>query len=357
MRLRKLFLLLLAAVFGAFFCSCAISRFDGFYNEKLSKYLTLGEYKGLTVTEYETSVSDEEVDAAVAQALESLAEFVETENGISDNSMVMFDRFCFIDGESTPELSAEGDSYFCGDTTGDAVVYELLTKMKGMKKGDTAEFDIVIPSDYISEISSVTEATYRVTVLAVYERIVPALDDGIAERLMPGCGGAEQYRTMTRARLESEKKEDAEYKREAEAWNKIVDSSVLLDAPYDVYSEYYNELYLSYKNLADAQSEELSVFLENSYDMTEEEFEDMIGERALALTKEAFVLYSIVRAENITYTDEELSEYASACAASSGGIFVSGEDYLDFYGEDKVAEMLLKDKVTALVLSTAITEE
>ncbi len=353
MRLRKTFLSLLAAVCCTVFCSCSINRFDGFYKENLSKYLTLGEYKGVAVTEYNISVSDGEVDAAVLKALETLSELQETENGISDDSTVKYDSFCFIGGESVPELSAEGNSYFCGDTNGDVVAYELVTQMQGMKKGDTAELHVMLPSGYISENSPVTEATYRVTVLAVYERIVPSLTDEVAEKLVPGCGGALQYRHMIRTRLENEKSVDAEYKKKAEVWNKIVDASVLLDAPYDVYSEYYNELYLSYKNLADAQSEELSVYIKDSYGMTEKDFENMIGQRALALTKEAFVLYSVVRAENIAYTEEELSAYASSCAASSEGVYASGEDYLDFYGEEYVAEMLLKDKVTALALSAS----
>ncbi|OLA57214.1 MAG: hypothetical protein BHW37_04865 [Firmicutes bacterium CAG:272_52_7] len=53
-----------AALFFAcvFLCSCGITRWDGFEKEDLSKYLILGEYRGLELTEYDVSVSDSEVD-------------------------------------------------------------------------------------------------------------------------------------------------------------------------------------------------------------------------------------------------------------------------------------------------------
>lgn len=346
-------MLLLTAAVGASLCSCAISRFDGLYEENLSKYLTLGPYKGLTVTDYDTKVSESELEAAVEEALKALSAPVETEEGITESSIVRFDRFCFIDGESRPEYSAEGVSYDCADKTGDAVAYSLLSRMIGMKKGETAELEVLIPAGYMEDGSPETKATYRVTVLSVSEKVTPTLDDETAERLMPGCGGAEGYRSETRKRLEAGKKADADYRREAEIWKKIIDGSVLIDAPYDVYSVYYEELYLSYRKLAEVQSQSLGEYVEEFYGMSEQELEDQIGEQALDRTKEAFVLYSIVRAEEITFTDEELSAFAASCAAASGGVFASGKDYLDHYGKEQVGEMLLKDKVIALALAEA----
>ena len=64
-----------AALFFAcvFLCSCGITRWDGFEKEDLSKYLILGEYRGLEFTEYDVSVSDSEVDEAINTALAALA--------------------------------------------------------------------------------------------------------------------------------------------------------------------------------------------------------------------------------------------------------------------------------------------
>ncbi len=331
-------------------CSCGITRWDGFEKEDLSKYLTLGEYRGLELTGYDTSVSDSEVDEAINTALFALAEEVETDSGITDGDTVVFDRFCFIGGESLPELSEEKGRYTVGGDISDAAVKALLPLMKGMKAGDTAELGVTLPTGYVDESAPETAAVYRVTVISVLRKELPVLDDGTAEKLMPGCGGIDGYRSAVKKLLEEKKKTEADYKRGSEAWDKIVSSSVLIDAPYDVFSGYYEEIVDSYENLAGAQSQKLEEYVESSLGMDMEKFEEQARDKALDETKEAFVLWSIVKKENLTATDDEINIYADECAASSAGVFGSGEDFISYYGKEKVREMLYRDKIIAIAV-------
>lgn len=331
-------------------CSCGITRWDGFENEDLSKYLTLGEYRGLELTKYDTTVSEDEVASAIADALAGLAAEKEIDTGIEDGDTVTFDRFCFIGGESLPELSEEKGKYTVGKEADDAAVAALLPLLKGMKAGDTAELKVTLPAGYTSESAPVAEAVYRVTVTSVLRKTAPALDDETAERLLPGCGGAENYRSTVRAQLEEKKRTEAQYRRESEAWEKIVSSSVLIDAPYDVFSEYYGQIVDSYERLADAQSQKLGEYVESSLSMNMEKFEEQAKKQALDETKEAFVLWSIVKKEGLTAADEELTIYADECAAASEGVFGTGEDLISYYGREKVREMLYRDKIIAIAL-------
>lgn len=341
-----------AALFFAcvFLCSCGITRWDGFEKEDLSKYLILGEYRGLEFTEYDVSVSDSEVDEAINTALAALAGETETDSGIADGDTVVFDRFCFIGGESLPGLSEEKGRYTAGGDASDAAVTALLPLMKGMKAGDTAELEITLPAGYVDGSAPATAAVYRVTVISVLRKELPVLDNETAEKLMPGCGGADAYRSAVRKQLEEKKKTEADYKRGSEAWNRIVSSSVLTDAPYDVFSGYYEEIIDSCEKLAGAQSQKLEEYVESSLGMDMEKFEEQARDRALEETKEAFVLWSIVKKENLTATDEEINVYADGCAASSAGVFGSGEDFIAYYGKEKVREMLYRDRIIAIAV-------
>lgn len=334
-------------------CSCGLTRWDGFENEDLSKYLTLGEYRGLELTKYDTSVSEDEVEVALNSALLDLADEVETDDKITDGDTVVLDRYCFIGGESRPELSEEKASYTVGEKYPDAAVAALLSLVKGMKVGETAELTVVLPEGYLSEGSVETEAGYRVTVITVTRKSLPALDDETAERLIPGCGGVEGCRAALKAKLEAKKATEVEYKRESEAWDKIVSSSVLMDAPYDVFSEHYENILAGYEGLASAQSQELKEYVESSLLIEMAVFEEQAKAQALNETKEAFVLWSIVKAEGLSAADEEISAYAGECAANSEGVFGTGEDFISYYGKERVREMLLKDKIVAIALSTA----
>lgn len=84
--------------------------------------------------------------------------------------------------------------------------------------------------------------------------------------------------------------------------------------------------------------------------MDMEKFEEQARDRALDETKEAFVLWSIVKKENLTATDEEINVYADGCAASSAGVFGSGEDFIAYYGKEKVREMLYRDRIIAIAV-------
>ena len=82
---------------------------------------------------------------------------------------------------------------------------------------------------------------------------------------------------------------------------------MLTDAPYDVFSGYYEEIIDSCEKLAGAQSQKLEEYVESSLGMDMEKFEEQARDRALDETKEAFVLWSIVKKENLTATDEEIT--------------------------------------------------
>lgn len=352
MQLRKIKITAILSV-CTLLCSCGLTRWDGFEKEDLSKYLTLGEYKGLELTEYDTSVSDEEVEEAVNAALLDAAYDVETDEQLTDGDTVILDRFCFIGGESCPDLSEERGSYTLGAENLDAAIAALLPHMKGMRRGDTAELTVMLPEGYLSDNAPETEAIYRVTVISVLRKNIPVLNNEVAEQLMPGCGGVDGYRVAIKVQLEDEKATEAKYRRESEAWDKIVASSVLIDAPYDVFGEYYENILADYEEFASAQSQKLEEYVESSLMIEMAVFDEQAKTRALNETKEAFVLWSIVKAEGLSATDEEISVYAGECAADSEGIFGTGEDFISYYGTERVREMLLKDKIVALALSTA----
>lgn len=333
--------------------SCQTTSWRGFEKEDLSLYLTLGSYKGLTYTSISTAATEEEVEAAIRLRLEAATELTPTEDPIAEGTTVTFDRFCFLDGVSTPSLSEEGGTYRCGTTYEDAVITSLLQQMKGMKQGDTAELTVTLPADYRGEGSPARQATYRVTVRALYVKILPELTDALAATLMAGVDTVDELRAAVRDAIEAEKRTEAAYRVEAELWDRLVAESVMLQRPFDLYESYYHELYVGYENLATAATQELGEYLDASLGMTVEELEAMLAEQAEAKVKEALVLHAVAKTEGITCDAAEIKAFAET-RAKEGSIFESGADYLAFYGEDTVAEQLLKDKVLAAMVAWGV---
>ena len=333
--------------------SCQTTSWGGFEKEDLSLYLTLGSYKGLTYTSVSTAATEEEVENAIQLRLEAATELTPTEDSIAEGTTVTFDRFCFLDGVSTPSLSEEGGTYRCGTLYEDVVITALLQQMKGMKQGDTAELTVTLPVGYTGKGSPAVEATYRVTVRALYIKRLPPLTDAVAATLAPGVDTVDELRAVMREAIEAEKRTEAAYRMEAELWDRLVTASVMLQRPYDLYETYYHELYVGYENLATASSQELEAYLTDSLGMDRADFETMLTKQAEDKVKEALVLHAVAKAEGITCNVEEIEAFAEA-RAKEGSIFESGADYLAFYGEDTVAEQLLKDKVMAAMVAWGV---
>ena len=106
-----------------------------------------------------------------------------------------------------------------------------------------------------------------------------------------------------------------------------------------------------YEKLANTAGLSLEEYLEKCTDMTYDELCDEIAAAASADVKEALVLYSIVKKENITHTKDEILEFAENMASDSEGIFENGEEYMSYYGENAVKDEYLWSRVVEIVLS------
>ena len=332
--------------------ACDRTGWRGFAREDLSQYLTLGNYRGLSRPAISVSVSDREIDDALAALLDTKAVLIPVETSLSDGMVVAFDRFCFLENVSTPALSEEDGQYVCGRDNADPVVNALLARMKGMTLGDTAEFTVTLPAGYVEPGSEPCEAVYRVTVRALYEKEPPPLTDETAASLRAGVTTVEGLRAALSADLSAEKKAAATERIETELWNRIVSDSVLLKKPFDLYQEYYTDLYHTYEALAEASSVSLSDYLV-SQSMTLSSLENNLMEQADAQVKEALIRHEIAKREGISCTEAEILSYADR-QASESGLFSSGAEYIEYYGKDAVSEELLSEKVLARVVELSV---
>ena len=343
--MKKKLLIILISIFTLFSFSCSNIGWKGLYDEDLSEYLSLADYTKFTYEKPNIAVTAEEVDARINVLLESASTVVEVDKKLASGMTVAFDRFCFVNGKAEPEFSFEGGIYTVGTEYEDEAVTLLLPKLVGMKKGDTATFEITL--------SDSTKATYNVTVLAVYERKTMTLTDAVASKLIPGCNTVSELKAEIQRRMIIEKEREAENRLISDLRKQLIDKSILMKTPYSLYRDYYEDRMYLYKKLAEAAAMSLEEYLEKCTDMTYEELEEAIGEAASADVKETLVLYSVVKKEKISSTKAEISAFAEKMAGESEGIFENGEEYLSYYGFNAVKDEYLWSKVMEIVLSAA----
>jgi trigger factor len=103
---------------------------------------------------------------------------------------------------------------------------ELLAVLPGTFVDETRETPVKFPDTYETAALAGKDATIRVTLRGVKEKVLPALDDALANQLSNGASeGVDAYRAAVRAELEEAAKAVAKLEREQQLVTALVDAS------------------------------------------------------------------------------------------------------------------------------------
>jgi len=168
-------------------------------------------------------VTDEMVDRRLDDLREPQAEITPVEREARTGDIVVIDVEVDVDGSV---IESETRSAMEAELKEGVLIPELLAAIPGAKVGETRSAKVTFPEDYSEALLAGKEATIKVTVQGVKEKVLPALDDAMAKQLSNGeHENVESFRKSTRAALEESVKEMAKLDREQALVKGLVDSS------------------------------------------------------------------------------------------------------------------------------------
>jgi trigger factor len=183
----------------------------------------LGEVPKLAELINPIEVTDEMVDRRLEDLREPLAEITPMEREARMGDVVVIDVEVDVDGvvvESETRTAMEAE------LKEGVLLPELLEVIPGSFVGDTRSVTVKFPEDYSEPRLAAKDATIKVTVQGVKEKVLPALDDEMAKQLSNGDHeNVESFRQSTRAALEESAKEMAKLDREQALVKGLVESS------------------------------------------------------------------------------------------------------------------------------------
>ena len=125
----------------------------------VSKYVTIGEYKGLELNRTSQSVTDDDVQAEINYDLEDNG--TEVKDGTVENGDTVTINFTgTIDGKEFDGGSAEDYELVVGDGE---MIDGFEDGIVGMKSGETKELDLTFPDDYYEESVAGKAVVFKVT--------------------------------------------------------------------------------------------------------------------------------------------------------------------------------------------------
>lgn len=313
----------------------------------ISKYITVGEYKGLKLNNIVEPVSDPEVDTEIEFRLQDKAEEVKDATAQSgDQVRVSFTGT--IDGKSFEGGSEEDYDLVIGEG---AVADGFDEGIVGMKAGETKELNLTFPEDYYDSELAGKSAVYQVTVQSI--RRTPELTDEWVAANTDSKTVAE-YRAAVQKELEDGVNEAAENQLYADAWNQVFESSEIIEYPeedIETAIEAYKELNGEY--IEQAQMD-MSEFL-RSQGITEEEYEEACREYAEVKVKQNLIVQYIMDEENLSVDDKEEEELDKKLLQQYGATNLS--EVVELYGEREVNETRALLRVEQFIVDQAEVDE
>ena len=163
--------------------------------------IVLADFASLTLTVPTGSVSDDDVEKMLERLRRQRAEWPEVQRPAARDDRVIIDFVGTIDGEAFEGGSAQDVPIVLGSGT---LIGDFEDQLLGASAGETRTVKVTFPADYPRDTLAGKAAEFAVTVKAVQEMALPALDADFAKALGIEDGNLDTLRARLRERLEQE---------------------------------------------------------------------------------------------------------------------------------------------------------
>ena len=312
--------------------------------------VTLGQYKGLSAPKESDTVTDEEVDEEIENVRKRNARKVSVEDReakMGDTVSIDFDGF--LEGERFDGGKAEDYSLELGSHS---FVPGFEEQVVGMKIGEEKDLDITFPEDYVENLAG-KAVVFKVKLKGITENELPELDDEFAKDVSE-FDTLEEYKADLRQNLQKSKDEQAENAFRSLIMKQAADN-MTVEIPQVMLAEKAEEIVRNYA--ANFGMTDRSVPMDKLLQMMGLDRESMnmtIMPAAEFQVKNDLLLSAVVKAENLSVSDEEAEEYVKKVAES---VNASVEEIKQYFGADYIAQEKKREKATNIILDSAVVGE
>lgn len=284
------------------------------YTYDVASMVKLGDYKGLTYTETDTSVSDEEVESQINSTLTAHATPEQIKDrAVEDGDTVNIDYEGKIDGKTFDGGSASGASLTIGSKS---FIDGFEDGLIGVKPGEKKSLNLKFPDEYKNNPDLAGKSvTFDVTVNYIEgDDIVPELTDDFVKGLsITDVSTVDEYRTYVKSQLQTQKESKAEENKQSELLQQAVDNAEIKELPEELVKQYSENYTNYYQQYASYFGMEFTDFLTQYMNQTEDDFNKDAEDYGKEAAGNMLVVCAIAKAENIdpdALYDEKVAQYA-----------------------------------------------
>lgn len=342
-----------AAVLSASLLLTACGNKEYLKDIKAEKYVTLGEYKGITATAEKQEVTDELVEELIADSyLAAKAEKVPvTGRTVQEGDVVNIDFAGYRDGVAFEGGTAAGFDLTIGSGKFIAGFEEGLI---GANIGDQLSLDLKFPDYYPGNPDLEGQpVVFEVTVNSIAESKNPELTDELVEELstagynVGGSRTAEELRQWVRDNCEQVAQSDYDSAIEAELATKAMENCTFQEPPEEMVKRMTQSIEKNMNARAASYDMTLLQYMQLSQGLDETGYRTLFEEQGLRMAN-LFIMYqAIADKEGLAPTKEEIEKEKSEQMAVYG--YASEEDFEKNVDMTALEENLMREKVVAFL--------
>ncbi len=308
----------------------------------------LGAYKGIEVEKRAYNVTDDEVDAAIAQLQEGVARMVDVDRPVENGDTVNLDYSGSVDGVKFDGGTAQGQTLTIGSGQ---FIPGFEEQMVGMAVGEEKDIEVTFPEEYHAEQLAGKKAVFAVKVNGIQVKELPALDDEFAKDVSE-YDTLEALREAKRKELLEQAEKNAKIEKENDVVRKAVENATV-EIP-DAMVERQIDSFLQDLGY---RLQMQGISLEDYLKYTNSEISalrDQYRADAALRVKSQLVLEAIGKAEAIEAAPEEISDKVAEYAKQFGNM--TAEDFeKNLQPDDRqyFADQVVVEKTLALLVDSA----
>ena len=308
----------------------------------------LGAYKGIEVEKRAYNVTDDEVDAAIAQLQEGVARMVDVVRPVENGDTVNLDYSGSVDGVKFDGGTAQGQTLTIGSGQ---FIPGFEEQMVGMAVGEEKDIEVTFPEEYHAENLAGKKAVFAVKVNGIQVKELPTLDDEFAKDVSE-YDTLEALRDAKRQELLEQAEKNAKIQKENDVVRKAVENATV-EVPDAMVERQIDSFLQDMGYRLQMQGISLEDYLK--YTNTEiSALRDQYRADAALRVKSQLVLEAISKAEAIEATPEEIGDKVAEYAKQFGNMTVEDfEKNLQADDRQYFADQVVVEKTLALLVENA----
>ena len=274
-------------------------------------------YKGLAIEGQAVAVGDQDVDDVLDNIRNQNARYDEVQGrALSKGDLAHIDYTGLIGGQPVETVAAkakgmgEGKDFWLMADEENEFLPGLAAGLIGAQVGETRTVEITFPSEFVEPALAGQKAAYTVTVKAIREKKLPALDEEFIKAV--GAESVEGLKSRVREDL-VRMREDNEKRRQQNEVARLLLENTVLDLPESVLQEETRQQV--YEMVRQSQTRGAS---KEDIEHRKEELFDTAARTASDKVKLRYILRRIAREEKIDCTADEVEARMAMLARSWG---------------------------------------